>query len=81
VADEIERWVDQGGIDGFLFMPPVQPKGFAELSDLLLPELDRRGLHERPDAGPPLTIRERFFGPGRRGLSDDHPGRVAGLGA
>lgn len=75
VADEIERWVAHGDIDGFLFMPVVQPVGFAELSDLLLPELQRRGLHVRPDAGPPLTARERFLGPGHSELSPSHPGR------
>lgn len=75
VADEIERWVGHGDIDGFLFMPLVQPVGFGELSDLLLPELQRRGLHRRPDAGPVLTARERFLGPGRRALAPTHPGR------
>ena len=68
VADEIERWVAQGNIDGFLFMPVVQPKAFADLSDLLLPELQRRGLHERPDLSEPITLRERFFGRGQARL-------------
>ena len=75
VADEIERWIEPGGIDGFLFMPVPQPGGFADLADLLLPELQRRGLHRRPDVGPPLTLRERLFGAGRARLPHDHPGR------
>lgn len=75
VADQIEQWIEPGGIDGFLFMPLPQPVAFAELSDLLLPELDRRGLHRRPDAGPALTLRERLFGAGHARLPADHPGR------
>ena len=76
VADQIEEWIAPGGIDGFLFMPVPQPGGFADLADLLLPELQRRGLHERPDARPPCSLRERFFGEGHRRLADDHPGRL-----
>lgn len=76
VANDIERWVEHGDIDGFLFMPVVQPKGFAELSDLLLPELQRRGLHQRPDATAPVTLRERFFGAGHHQLPADHPARA-----
>ncbi|MFM7535000.1 MAG: NtaA/DmoA family FMN-dependent monooxygenase [Acidimicrobiales bacterium] len=74
VADEIERWVEQAGLDGLLFMPVPQPVGFVELSDLLLPELQRRGLHERPDAGPVTTLRERFSGRAR--LGPGHPGAL-----
>ena len=31
VADEMERWVAHGDIDGFLLMPLAQPAGFTEL--------------------------------------------------
>jgi alkanesulfonate monooxygenase len=75
VADEIEQWVEAAALDGLLFMPVPQPVGFAELSDLLLPELQRRGLHERPDAGPPMTLRERFGGRAR--LGPGHPGALS----
>jgi FMN-dependent oxidoreductase (nitrilotriacetate monooxygenase family) len=76
VADEIERWVAEGDLDGFLFMPVVQPRGFTELSELLLPELQRRGLHRRPDRSEPVTARERLFGPGAARLAPSHPGRA-----
>lgn len=43
VADEIERWLDRGGADGFNLMPPALPASLEDFVDLVVPELQRRG--------------------------------------
>lgn len=42
VADEIERWVDGGGADGFNLMPPALPSGIEDFVDLVVPVLQER---------------------------------------
>lgn len=44
VADEMEAWFTGGAADGFNFMPPVLPGGLDDFVDLVVPELQRRGL-------------------------------------
>ncbi|KAK7682895.1 hypothetical protein QCA50_013927 [Cerrena zonata] len=62
VADEIERWVDVSGLNGFNFTYTVTPQSFEELVDYLIPELRRRGLvwDDYPREG--ITFREQLFG-------------------
>lgn len=43
IADEIERWIDEGGADGFNLMPPMLPHSLDDFVDLVVPELQRRG--------------------------------------
>lgn len=43
IADEIERWVDEGGADGFNLMPPTLPDSLEDFINLVVPELQRRG--------------------------------------
>lgn len=43
IADEIERWLDEGGADGFNLMPPSLPAGIEDFVDHVVPELRRRG--------------------------------------
>ena len=66
VADRMEEWVARTGIDGFNLMPCPPTAGLADLCDVLVPELQRRGL--RPTAYEPgaATLRERYLGPGAR---------------
>ena len=66
VADRMEEWVARTGIDGFNLMPCPPTAGLADLCDVLVPELQRRGL--RPSAYEPgaATLRERYLGPGAR---------------
>ncbi|ROV98418.1 hypothetical protein VMCG_07107 [Cytospora schulzeri] len=76
VADEMERWVREAGVDGFNIGYVTTPGTFEEVVDLLVPELRRRGLYP----GPPgeeeerLTAREKIYGRGQKGLRDDHAG-------
>ncbi len=74
VVDRMERMVEDTGIDGFNVLPNVQPGGFDDLVDLVIPELQRRGRFRTAYEG--KTLRERFSGPGCPRLSDDHPARA-----
>ena len=44
VADLMERWVAERGCDGFNVLPPTFPDGLTDFVDLVVPELQRRGL-------------------------------------
>jgi long-chain alkane monooxygenase len=70
VADELERWMDEGGCDGFNLVPVTQPLGFAEFGELVVPELQRRG--RMPTAYSGETLRERYFGVGHQRLAKKH---------
>lgn len=58
IADEMQRWVEQGGADGFNLMPPSLPGSLEDVVDQLVPELQRRGLFRREYAG--STLREHL---------------------
>ena len=40
----MQEWFDNGGADGFNLMPPVQPDSLDDFVDLVVPELQRRGV-------------------------------------
>ncbi|MCS5480308.1 LLM class flavin-dependent oxidoreductase [Corynebacterium sp. YIM 101645] len=44
IADEMARWVEGGGADGFNLMPPSLPAGIEDFVDLVIPVLQERGL-------------------------------------
>jgi FMN-dependent oxidoreductase (nitrilotriacetate monooxygenase family) len=44
VADEMEHWFRDGAADGFNVMPAWLPGSLADFVDLVIPELQRRGL-------------------------------------
>lgn len=76
VADEIENWVDVAGVDGFNFTYAITPGSFEDIVELLIPELQRRGLvwNDYPKEG--LTFRENLYGIDREDptfLKPDHP--------
>lgn len=60
VADELERWVEVGGIDGFNLAYAITPGTFVDFVDLVVPELQRRGRVWREYEG--ATFRERLSG-------------------
>ncbi|MFT4235018.1 MAG: LLM class flavin-dependent oxidoreductase [Microbacterium sp.] len=60
VADELERWVEVGGIDGFNLAYVVTPGTFEDFIDLVVPELRRRGRVPHGYLG--QTLRERLSG-------------------
>ncbi len=44
VADLMEQWVAEKACDGFNIMPPLFPHSLRDFVDLVIPELQRRGL-------------------------------------
>ena len=71
VADEIEAWFDQTDVDGLNVPFAVSPGDFEDITDMLVPELMRRGRYK--DAYRQGTLREKLFGPGRARLAAPHP--------
>lgn len=69
VADELERWVDGTGIDGFNLAFVVRPETFADIVEFVVPELQRRGRYKRAYA--PGGLRQKLFGRAR--LDPTHP--------
>jgi dimethyl-sulfide monooxygenase len=73
VADELERWVDEGGIDGFNFAYAITPGTFEDLVELVVPELQKRGRARTEYEG--STLRESLYGAGQVFAEDTHPAR------
>lgn len=71
VADELERWVDEGEIDGFNFAYAITPGSFEDLVEFIVPELQRRGRAQTEYAG--STLRESLYGAGHARVADTHP--------
>ncbi len=78
VADEMEAWMDETGIDGFNLAYTVVPECMTEFVDLVVPELQRRGRYKT--AYTPGTAREKLFGKGPR-LAAPHPAASFRVGA
>lgn len=71
VADAIERWLDEDGIDGINLRQYLSFETARDFIDLVVPELRRRGrFRERYEPGE--TLRERLFGKGHARLPADH---------
>ena len=69
VADELETWIDETGIDGFNLASVVMPETFTDFVDLVVPELQRRGrMKNAYTAG---TLRDKLFARAR--LPSTHP--------
>ena len=45
IVDVMEDWFHNGGADGFNIMPPVMPGGLEDFVELVVPELQKRGLY------------------------------------
>jgi FMN-dependent oxidoreductase (nitrilotriacetate monooxygenase family) len=58
VADEMEDWFRSGACDGFKVIVPTLPLGLERIVDLLVPELQRRGLFHTDYTG--ATLREEL---------------------
>ena len=72
VADKLQLWQEETGLDGFNLTQHLTPRTFRDFIELVVPELQKRGLYRTSyDAG---TYRERLLGPGVARLPDSHPG-------
>lgn len=58
VADALQEWHESGAVDGFIVMPPQLPGGLEDFVDLVVPELQRRGLFRREYTG--RTLRDHL---------------------
>jgi alkanesulfonate monooxygenase SsuD/methylene tetrahydromethanopterin reductase-like flavin-dependent oxidoreductase (luciferase family) len=73
VADQIERWLDEDGLDGINLRQYHSFDTARDFADLVVPELRKRG--RLPEEGShPGTLRERLFGEGNARLPDRHIG-------
>lgn len=69
VADDIRSWVEETDIDGFNLVRLVEPENLEAIVDLLVPELQSRGLFKTEYVPGPL--RQKLTGRAR--LPDSHP--------
>jgi len=58
VADVLQAWLEQEAADGFNVMAPTFPDGLTDLVDLLIPELQRRGIYRTEYEG--TTLRDHL---------------------
>ena len=71
IADILQEWVEETDVDGFNLAYAVTPETFEDVVNLLVPELQRRGVY--PTAYKEGTLREKLFGDGAT-LPASHPG-------
>jgi long-chain alkane monooxygenase len=71
VADEMQSWVEETGIDGFNLSRVVTPEGLEDFVDLVVPILQERGIYKT--AYREGTLRQKLFGGSAR-LRETHIG-------
>ncbi|CCH45553.1 hypothetical protein BN7_5135 [Wickerhamomyces ciferrii] len=74
IADELERWVDIAKVDGFNFAYTVLPESYEDIVELVIPELQKRGLAQTEYQVPGGSFREQLYGDGVLYPREDHPG-------
>ena len=62
IADILQEWVEETDVDGFNLAYAVTPETFEDIVELLVPELQKRGVY--PKAYRQGTLREKLFGEG-----------------
>lgn len=71
VADVLEEWVDEGGIDGFNLAYAVTPGTTSDFINYVVPELVKRGRAQTEYK--PGTFREKLIGTPTPYAEDTHP--------
>jgi FMN-dependent oxidoreductase (nitrilotriacetate monooxygenase family) len=71
VADELASWQSEAGIDGFNMSRGFTPGTFVDIVDLVVPELQSRGLFKTKYAEG--TFRQKLTGRGNGRQPDQHP--------
>ncbi|MFW0155548.1 LLM class flavin-dependent oxidoreductase [Rothia sp. P6271] len=71
VADELERWIDEGDLDGINLAYHVSPGSFEDFVEFVVPELQKRGRYRTEYEG--NTLRENLFGVGHTRVNERHP--------
>ena len=67
VADELALWVDNDAADGFILLPPTVSDSIDDYAELLVPELQRRGMFRKSYPGTTLRDTLGLERPERRG--------------
>jgi hypothetical protein len=57
-VDQLQEWFENEAADGFNILPPVLPGSLDDFVDLVIPELQRRGLFRTAYEG--TTLRENL---------------------
>jgi FMN-dependent oxidoreductase (nitrilotriacetate monooxygenase family) len=73
VVDELVYWNEEVGVDGFNVKEAVRTGSLDDFVDLVVPELQERGLFRTEYEGD--TLRERLYGEGQPRLPEHHPAR------
>lgn len=58
IADQLQEWIDNEAADGYNVLPPYFPDGLNEFVELVIPELQRRGIFRTEYEG--STLREHL---------------------
>lgn len=66
IADFMEEWFETRAADGFILMFPTLPSSLTDFTELVLPELRRRGLFRDEYEGPTLRENLGLSMPGNR---------------
>jgi len=78
VADQLQEWMAETDIDGFNLSYAISPGGYADFADLIVPELQRRGVYRTAYA--PGSLREKVFAR-KPTLPQSHPAAAFRPGA
>jgi len=71
IVDYMQEQVEYTGLDGYNLAHLITPGSLREFIDLVIPEMQRRGLYKLDyEQG---TLREKLFGPGHSRLPGNHP--------
>jgi alkanesulfonate monooxygenase SsuD/methylene tetrahydromethanopterin reductase-like flavin-dependent oxidoreductase (luciferase family) len=77
VADQMQQWFEEGACDGFNFLAPYFPGGLNDFVELVVPELQRRGLYRTHYEGPTLRDLLGLPHPVSRHARSPQPARAA----
>lgn len=58
IADEMQKWFENGAADGYNVMAPTFPQGLTDIIEMVIPELQNRGLFRTEYEG--TTLRENL---------------------
>jgi FMN-dependent oxidoreductase (nitrilotriacetate monooxygenase family) len=75
IVDQMEEWYKTKACDGFNVGTPVMPRGLTDFVDLIIPELQKRGLFRREYTG--KTLRENMGLPMPRNQFFSHDAVIA----
>lgn len=75
VADQMERWMEEGDVDGFNLLDPMPLSSYPEFVSWVVPELQRRGRVWKEYEG--ASLREYLHGFGITRTPNGHPATAA----